>query len=145
MNIVGPIFRYWILLSKRVSQNNFGHPSWRSTICPGADETIQEDVQMAPQWHEGAKWALLGPGVVGWFKMTRWHQSRRKGKGVEMIPDDPTGRWHLDDLQQESRRLVLGPRGSRDSRGRGKFVAVNLFTGRTNSASLLIISKNLDK
>ena len=62
-----------------------------------------------------------------------------------MIPDDPTGRWHLDDLQQESRRLVLGPRGSRDSRGRGKFVAVNLFTGRTTSASLLIISKNLDK
>ena len=62
-----------------------------------------------------------------------------------MIPDDPTGRWHLDDLQQESRRLVLGPRGSRDSRGRGKFVAVNLFTGRTTSGSLLIISKNLDK
>ena len=47
-----------------------------------------------------------------------------------MIPDDPTGRWHLDDLQQESRRLVLGPRGSR---GRGKFVAVNLLSGRLSS------------
>ena len=60
-----------------------------------------------------------------------------------MIPDDPTGRWHLDDLQQESRRLVLGPRGSRDSRGRGKFVAVNLFTGRTTSGYPLPCSSSL--
>ena len=60
-----------------------------------------------------------------------------------MIPDDPTGRWHLDDLQQESRRLVLGPRGSRDSRGRGKFVAVNLFTGRTTSGYPLKRSSSL--